>query len=161
MLWTRGWTMTGSSSHKGGGASQGCSGLLLSYHTEKNDLIPSHRGAGLGVCVCVDTRDFSLYLSQGNILFLTSVDVSVFLHIRLLVEALAAVLAGIGPCVRMDQQMCGEGGGTLECLPTHLALKTSFLVGKENHEVSVTGCRTCDSLKSMVGMMSKSPQLMG
>lgn len=58
---------------------------------------------------------------------LSSVDVSVFLHIRLLVEALAAVLAGIGPCVRMDQQMCGEGGGTLECLPTHLALKTSFL----------------------------------
>lgn len=52
MLWTRGWTMTGSSSHKGGGASQGCSGLLLSYHTEKNDLIPSHRGAGLCVCVC-------------------------------------------------------------------------------------------------------------
>lgn len=37
----------------------------------------------------------------------------------------------------MDQEMSGEGGGTFECLPTHLALKTSFLLGKENHGMSL------------------------
>lgn len=33
--------------------------------------------------------------------------------------------------------MSGEGGRTLECLPTHLTLKTSFLLGKENHGMLV------------------------
>lgn len=50
-----------------------------------------------GLCMCINMMD--LHLLIGNILFLTSVDVSVFLHIRLLVEALATVLAGIRPCV--------------------------------------------------------------
>lgn len=36
----------------------------------------------------------------------------------------------------MDQEVSGEGGGTFECLPTHLTLKASFLLGKENHEMS-------------------------
>lgn len=40
---------------------------------------------------------FATYLAFVGLL--PGVDVSVFLHIRLLVEALATVLAGIGPCV--------------------------------------------------------------
>lgn len=36
----------------------------------------------------------------------------------------------------MDQQVRGEGRGTLECLPTHLAFKTSFLVRKK-----IMGCQ--------------------
>lgn len=49
--------------------------------------------------MCINMMDSNLHLLTGTILFLTSMDVSVFLHIRLLVEALATVLAGIGPCV--------------------------------------------------------------
>lgn len=49
--------------------------------------------------MCINMMDSNLHFLIGNILFLTGVDVSVFLHIRLLVEALATVLAGIGPCV--------------------------------------------------------------
>ena len=41
---------------------------------------------------------------------LTSVDIGVLLHVRLLVEALAAELAGVGPRVRVDEQVCGQGG---------------------------------------------------
>lgn len=44
----------------------------------------------------------------------TGVNVSVFLHIRLLVESLAAVLAGVRPRVRVDEQVRGESGGALE-----------------------------------------------
>lgn len=47
----------------------------------------------------VDLVDSSLHLLIGNILFLTRVDVGVFLHVGLLVEALATVLAGVGPRV--------------------------------------------------------------
>lgn len=35
--------------------------------------------------------------------------VGVFLHIRLLVEALPAVLARVGPGVGVDEQVGGEG----------------------------------------------------
>lgn len=118
-----------------------------------------------GLCMCINMMDSNLHLLTGTILFLTSMDVSVFLHIRLLVEALATVLAGIGPCVWMDQQMSGEGGGTFECLPTHLALKASFLLQKENHR-NVCGCKTCDrawrvlQVLRVVDLLSKSPWLM-
>lgn len=44
-------------------------------------------------------------------------------------EALAAVLAGVGSRVRVDEQMSGEGGGALEHLPTHLTAKTTLLKG--------------------------------
>lgn len=46
--------------------------------------------------------------------FFTSVNVRVFLHIRLLVEPLAAVLAGVRPRVRVDEQVCGESGGAFK-----------------------------------------------
>lgn len=49
--------------------------------------------------------------------------VSVLLHVRLLVEPLAAVLARVRPCVRVDQQVCGECGGSLEGLAALLALE--------------------------------------
>ena len=39
----------------------------------------------------------------------TCVDVRVFLHVRLLVESLAAVLAGVGSRVAVDEQVRGEG----------------------------------------------------
>lgn len=57
----------------------------------------------------------------------TCVDVCVLLHVRLLVEPLAAVLAGVRPSVRVDEQVCGECGGALECFATHLALEAFFL----------------------------------
>lgn len=38
-------------------------------------------------------------------------------------EALSAVLAGVGPGVRVDQQVGGEGGGALEALAALLALE--------------------------------------
>lgn len=41
---------------------------------------------------------------------LTCVDVGVFLHVRLLVEALPTELAGVGPSVRVDEQVGGQGG---------------------------------------------------
>lgn len=61
-------------------------------------------------------------------LWLTCVNVRVLLHIRLLVEPLAAVLAGVRPGVWVDEQVRGQGGGALEWFPTHLALKTFFLI---------------------------------
>ena len=39
----------------------------------------------------------------------TCVDVRVFLHVRLLVESLAAVLAGVGSRITVDEQVRGEG----------------------------------------------------
>lgn len=48
--------------------------------------------------------------------------VGVFLHIRFLVKALPAVLAGVWPSVRMDQQVRGQGAGPLETFATLLAL---------------------------------------
>lgn len=59
--------------------------------------------------------------------FFTSVNVRVFLHIRLLVEPLAAVLAGVRPRVRVDEQVRGEGGGAFEGFAAHLALEAFFL----------------------------------
>lgn len=55
--------------------------------------------------------------------FLSGVYVCVLLHVRLLVEPLSAVLAGVGPGVGVDEEVGGEGGGSLEALPTLLALE--------------------------------------
>jgi len=41
---------------------------------------------------------------------LTRVYVGVLLHVRLLVEPLAAILAGIWPGIAVDEQMRGQGG---------------------------------------------------
>lgn len=49
--------------------------------------------------MCINVMGSDLHLLIEKVWFLTGVDVRVFLHIRLLVEALAAVLAGVGPCV--------------------------------------------------------------
>lgn len=43
-------------------------------------------------------------------------------------EPLAAVLAGVGPRVRVDEQVRGESGGALEGLATHLALEAFLLI---------------------------------
>ncbi len=47
--------------------------------------------------------------------------VGVLLHVRLLVEPLPAVLARVGPRVRVDQQVGGQGGAPLEGLAALLA----------------------------------------
>lgn len=54
---------------------------------------------------------------------LTCVDVGVFLHVRLLVESFAAVLTGVRPGVRVDQQVRRQGGGAFERFAALLALK--------------------------------------
>lgn len=61
---------------------------------------------------------------------LTRVDVGVLLHVRLLVEALAAELAGVGPRVRVDEQVGGQSGRTLEGFAAHLALEAALLPGE-------------------------------
>jgi len=54
------------------------------------------------------------------------VDVGVFLHVRLLVEPFAAVLARVGSGVRVDQQVRGQSGRPLERLPALFALEDFF-----------------------------------
>lgn len=58
---------------------------------------------------------------------LTRVDVGVFLHVGLLVEALAAELAGVGPRVRVDEQVRGQGGRAFEGFAAHPALEAALL----------------------------------
>lgn len=55
--------------------------------------------------------------------FFTGVYVRVLLHVRLLMEALAAVLARVGPRVRVDEQVRGQRRGALERLAALLALE--------------------------------------
>jgi hypothetical protein len=52
----------------------------------------------------------------------TCVYVRVFLHVRLLVESLSAILTRVGARVTVDQQVSGQGGRALETLPALLAL---------------------------------------
>lgn len=42
-------------------------------------------------------------------------------------EPFPAVLAGVGPRVRMYEQVSGEGGGALEHFPAHGAVKRPLL----------------------------------
>jgi hypothetical protein len=55
-------------------------------------------------------------------------DIGMLLHVRLLVEAFPAVLAGVGPRVTVDEEVRGEGGRALERLPALLALERALLV---------------------------------
>lgn len=57
----------------------------------------------------------------------TGVYEGVFLHVRLLVEPFATVLAGIRPGVWMYEQVSGEGGGALEHFSTHWTAKRPLL----------------------------------
>lgn len=52
--------------------------------------------------------------------------ICVFLHIRLLMEPLTAVLARVGPGVRMYEEMSGKCTGPLESFPTLLAFEDFF-----------------------------------
>ena len=54
-------------------------------------------------------------------------DVGVLLHVGLLVEALAAVGAGVRARVGVDQHVRGQGGRPLEPLPTLPALEAPLL----------------------------------
>lgn len=71
-------------------------------------------------------RDYQCFAAEKKINFdkmvstirflvcsLTRMNISVFLHVTLLMESLPAVLARIGPCVRVDEKVCGEGRRTL------------------------------------------------
>ena len=55
-------------------------------------------------------------------------DVSVLLHVRLLVEPLATVLAGVGPRVRVDEEVRRQGGAPLEGLAALLARERPLAV---------------------------------
>lgn len=52
----------------------------------------------------------SKHLLQAQALQVTCVDEGVFLHVGLLVEPLATVLAGVGPGVRVNEKVCGQCG---------------------------------------------------
>lgn len=71
---------------------------------------------GLEACVLAAVGDEVGALAEGFsthlalVRLLTCVDVGVFLHVRLLVEAFPTELAGVGPSVRMDEQVGGQGG---------------------------------------------------
>lgn len=58
---------------------------------------------------------------------LARVDERVLLHVGLLVEPLAAELAGVGPGVGVDEQVRGQGGRPLEAFAADLAVEASFL----------------------------------
>lgn len=57
----------------------------------------------------------------------TRVDERVFLHVGFLVESLAAVLAGVRPRVRVDQQVSGQSGRPLEAFPADFAAENPLL----------------------------------
>lgn len=50
-----------------------------------------------------------------------------FLHVGFLVESLAAVLAGIRPRVRMDQQVRGQSGRPLKTFSADLTAENPLL----------------------------------
>lgn len=52
--------------------------------------------------------------------------IGVFLHVRLLVEPLAAVLAGIRPGIRVDEQVCGKRTRPFKTLAALLALEENL-----------------------------------
>lgn len=54
-------------------------------------------------------------------------NVCVLLHVRFLVEPLATELAGVGPGVRVNEEVRGQSRGPLERLAAHLAFKAFFL----------------------------------
>lgn len=58
---------------------------------------------------------------------LARVDERVLLHVGLLVEPLAAELAGVGPGVGVDEQVRGQSGRPLEAFAADLAVEASFL----------------------------------
>ena len=60
-------------------------------------------------------------------LCLTCVDERVFLHVWLLVEPLPAVLARVGPRVRVDEQVRGQRGGALEAFAADFAAEAPLL----------------------------------
>jgi hypothetical protein len=53
-------------------------------------------------------------------------NVSVFLHVRLLVEPLAAVLARVRPRVRVDEEVRGQRRTPLETFATLITLKSKL-----------------------------------
>lgn len=85
-------------------------------------------------------------LLQAQPLPVTCVDEGVFLHVGLLVESLATVLTGVGPGVRVNEQVCGQRGRPLEALAADLTVKASFLQRGQERERgemhrSSLGCR--------------------
>lgn len=49
-------------------------------------------------------------------------------------EPLATVLTGVGPGVRVNEQVCGQRGRPLEALATDLTVKASFLQRRRKGE---------------------------
>lgn len=60
---------------------------------------------------------------QKLVVRLTSMNVCMLLHVRLLMEPFPAVLAGVRPGVGVDKKVGREGAGPLEGLATLLALE--------------------------------------
>lgn len=79
------------------------------------------------------SRKHQTVLLRAGVQQLTGVDEGVFLHVRLLVEAFATVLAGIGPGVWMNEQVSGEGGGALEHFSTHRTAERPLLKTAGSH----------------------------
>lgn len=62
-----------------------------------------------------------------KLIFLTCVNICVLLHVRFLVKPLPAVLTGVWPCVGVDEEVRGKGGGAFEGLAAHFAFEAFFL----------------------------------
>lgn len=58
---------------------------------------------------------------------LTCVDERVLFHVGLLVEPLSAVMTRIRPRVRVDEQVRGQCGGTLEALAADFTAEAPLL----------------------------------
>jgi hypothetical protein len=69
-----------------------------------------------------------LHSDWGSEPFLTCVYVSVLLHVRLLVEPLSAVLARVGPGVRVYEEVSGQRRAPLERLAALLARERPLAV---------------------------------
>lgn len=87
-----------------------------------------------GMDCCRETSSETCSHSQGwtpAAAGLTCVNEGVLLHIRFLVEPLPTVLAWIGPCVRVDEQVGGQSRRSLKTLATNLTIKAAFLQREE------------------------------
>ena len=79
---------------------------------------------------------------------LTRVDVSMLLHVRLLMKSLATVLTRVGPCIRVYQEVSGQCRTSFERFPTLFAIKSLFaIMNRPKRKISFQGVELVDKKK--------------